>query len=69
MIYKHYKTGGLYELICEAKHSETLEELVVYKNIKTGETWVRPKWMFFSVIPVGPEGEVRRFQEVKDIGA
>ena len=46
--YKHYK-GNVYEVIGIAKHSETLEDLVVYKACyqKEGENlWVRPLKMF-----------------------
>lgn len=46
--YKHFK-GEIYEVIAVAKHSETLEELVIYKNDK-GETWARPKEMFLDQI-------------------
>ena len=47
-LYKHYK-GKIYEVIGVARHSETQEELVVYKATyqKDGENlWVRPKAMF-----------------------
>lgn len=45
-IYQHYK-GNKYELIGLAKHSETLEELVVYKALYgQGDLWVRPRQMF-----------------------
>jgi hypothetical protein len=46
--YKHYK-GNVYEVIGIAKHSETLEDVVVYKACyqKEGENlWVRPLKMF-----------------------
>lgn len=55
--YQHYK-GGLYEVIGVAHHSETLEELVVYKMLynkgdyKIGDLWVRPKKMFLETIVV-----------------
>jgi hypothetical protein len=44
--YRHYK-GNLYRAIAIAKHSETLEEMVVYQALY-GEKglWVRPKMMF-----------------------
>jgi len=45
-VYRHFK-GGLYFVDAVAKHSETQEELVVYRNDKR-ETWVRPISMFFD---------------------
>ncbi len=42
-LYRHYK-GNLYEYIGECLHSETLEEMVIYKALYgEGKTWVRPK--------------------------
>lgn len=48
--YRHYK-GGEYELVGVARHSETLEVLVVYRPLynQTG-LWVRPYAMFFGEI-------------------
>jgi hypothetical protein len=48
--YRHYK-GGEYEVIGVARHSETLEPLVVYRPLynETG-LWVRPYAMFFEEI-------------------
>ena len=50
--YRHYK-GKLYTVIAEAKHSETLEDLVVYRA-EYGErgVWVRPKAMFLENVSV-----------------
>lgn len=49
-IYRHFK-GNLYEVIDIARHSETLEEYVVYRALY-GErgTWVRPLAMFTETV-------------------
>jgi hypothetical protein len=47
--YKHYK-GNLYTIIGFAKHSETGEDMIIYKSIKTGETWVRPRVMWNEIV-------------------
>jgi hypothetical protein len=50
--YEHYK-GGKYEVIGRALHSETLEELVVYKAIYGDHRlWVRPLEMFLETVEV-----------------
>jgi hypothetical protein len=46
--YRHFK-GGLYEVLGVARHSETEEELVVYKNSR-GDLWVRPRAMFLETV-------------------
>lgn len=44
--YRHFK-GKEYELIAVAKHSETLEEMVVYRALYgEGGLWVRPATMW-----------------------
>ena len=48
--YRHFK-GKEYEVIGVAKHSETLEEFVLYKALyNDGGYWVWPKHMFFENI-------------------
>lgn len=50
--YKHYK-GKQYKVIGVAKHSETLEKLVVYKACYGNEElWVRPYNMFCENVTV-----------------
>ena len=46
--YRHYK-GGEYEVVGVARHSETLEPLVLYRPLgnATG-LWVRPHAMFLE---------------------
>lgn len=52
--YQHYKTKKFYEVIGIAHHSETLEEMVVYKALYDchefgmDSLWVRPKKMFME---------------------
>lgn len=50
--YRHHK-GGRYEVIGVARHSETLEPLVLYRPLDhdTG-LWVRPHAMFFGTVEV-----------------
>jgi hypothetical protein len=47
--YRHFK-GNLYKVIGFAKHSETLEDMVIYSPLKTGDTWVRPLRMWNEVV-------------------
>ena len=62
--YRHYK-GNLYKVLGLAKHSETLEELVVYEA-QYGERglWVIPKAMFLETVIVNGE-EKARFELVE----
>ena len=48
-IYEHFK-GGRYEVIGVAKHSETLEEVVVYWKFDDHSLWVRPLVMFLETV-------------------
>lgn len=53
-IYEHYK-GMRYKLHCIVKHSETLEDLVMYETLyenPRGKMWVRPLNMFFEDIEI-----------------
>ncbi|WP_018701883.1 MULTISPECIES: DUF1653 domain-containing protein [Sporomusaceae] len=49
-IYRHFK-GGKYEVLGVAKHSESGEELVVYRALYgEGGLWVRPLPMFLEEV-------------------
>jgi len=63
--YRHFK-GGLYEVLGLAKHSETLEELVVYRALYgEGGLWVRPLAMFRGSVTLDGR-EVPRFTRLPD---
>jgi hypothetical protein len=66
-IYRHYK-GNQYEVIGFAKHSETLEDMVIYKALY-GERgiWVRPINMWNNLIEVDGK-TVKRFEYFGDNG-
>ena len=46
--YRHFK-GGRYDVVGAARHSETEEELVVYRA-RDGSLWVRPAAMFTETV-------------------
>lgn len=63
--YRHFK-GQEYEVLAIAKHSETLEEMVVYKALY-GEfgTWVRPASMWTEAIT--RDGQTfKRFEKIEE---
>lgn len=63
--YEHYKKKP-YEVIGVVHHSETLEELVLYKALYgDGGYWVRPLDMFMEDVEV--DGEmVPRFRYIRE---
>ena len=67
--YQHYK-GNYYNVLGVARHSETLEELVVYqalyesKDFGKNQLWVRPKDMFLETVTINDE-EVPRFKFIE----
>ncbi|MBO2526911.1 MAG: DUF1653 domain-containing protein [Clostridiales bacterium] len=63
--YRHFK-GNEYELLYVARHSETMEEMVVYRALY-GEhgVWVRPASMWNETVE--RDGKTyRRFTKIED---
>jgi len=48
-VYRHYK-GNLYKIIALAKHSESLEDMIVYQGVNDGKTWIRPAKMWNETV-------------------
>jgi hypothetical protein len=67
-IYRHYK-GQRYRVLGTARHSETMEPLVVYQALY-GEhgLWVRPSAMFCETIELDGEPIARFALESTDPG-
>jgi hypothetical protein len=65
--YQHSKTGKYYKVIGTAKHSETLEDLVVYECLydnSKSTLWVRPLRMFTEKVTINGK-KVPRFRFIK----
>ena len=64
-LYRHFK-GGLYRVEGIVRHSETLEEMVVYRALYgEGGLWVRPAAMWNETVT--HEGVLQpRFAPVKE---
>ena len=68
--YQHFK-GHVIEITAIAKHSETLENMVVYKHLGSGEYWTRPESMFLESDDVSNRadnktGQKHRFELVQN---
>lgn len=63
--YRHYK-GKDYDVLGVARHSESEEEYVVYRQLYgTGDLWIRPVGMFLESVSV--EGAtVPRFRRLEE---
>lgn len=63
--YRHYK-GKEYTVVGIVRHSETLEELVLYRQ-EYGDRglWVRPRAMFLELVTVSGQQQPR-FQYLGD---
>ncbi|MEK7176572.1 MAG: DUF1653 domain-containing protein [Patescibacteria group bacterium] len=67
-IYRHSKTGNLYRVHFVAKHSETLEDLVVYEALyenPKSKFWARPLSMFEELVEIDGK-KVPRFVFIKE---
>lgn len=63
-LYRHYK-GNMYRVVCLAKHSETLEDLVVYCSVEDeSKVWCRPLTMFMETIEKDGK-KIERFEKVQ----
>ena len=63
--YRHYK-GGLYEVVDTVRHSETLEQMTLYRALY-GEQglWVRPAAMFNEELEINGVRQPR-FRPISD---
>lgn len=62
--YRHYK-GNEYEVIGVGKHTETEEELVIYRALyEPYEIWIRPFEMFFETVKVDGK-DIQRFEKLE----
>lgn len=64
-IYRHFK-GKNYKVMGIAKHSETLEKLVVYQALYGArKLWIRPEKMFLEKVLIGGK-KIPRFKFIKN---
>lgn len=63
--YSHFKTGNQYEILALAKHSETLEEMIIYKALYgEGQVWARATNMFSDMKTLEDGTQVQRFTKI-----
>ncbi len=65
-LYLHSKSGKQYRVIGMAKHSETLEEFVIYEaqyDNELSKLWIRPITMWEEEVEVDGQ-KVKRFEYI-----
>ncbi len=70
--YRHYK-GGTYRVLGVARHSETMEDMIMYAPLQPHEktdvrVWVRPLNMFFESVLLSNGDTVPRFSKLEQHG-
>ena len=66
--YQHSKSGNFYRVIAVAKHSETLEDIVVYECLydnPRSKIWVRPMHMFLEDVILNGK-KIPRFRFIEE---
>ena len=68
--YRHFK-GHEIEILGIAKHSETLENMVIYNHLGTNQMWARPEVMFLEETDVSQKpgnitGQKHRFELIEE---
>ena len=68
--YRHFK-GHEIEILGIAKHSETLENMVIYNHLGTNQMWARPEAMFLEETDVSQKpgnitGQKHRFELIEE---
>lgn len=66
--YRHSKSGNEYKVLGVVRHSETLEEMVLYEALydnEMGKMWVRPIGMFMEKVNIGGR-MTPRFEYIED---
>jgi hypothetical protein len=64
-LYRHFRNRHIYLVIHDnVLHTETKERLVLYKDLGSGEMYVRPYDSFFG--PAPNDSKIKRFELVKE---
>lgn len=65
-LHKHYK-GGFYTPLYLSTHTETEEQLVVYRDEESGRIFCRPVYMWLESVKLSSGKSVPRFQQAQDV--
>lgn len=71
VLYKHNRSGKIYELVAQAAHTEDKSSLIVYTDFSKSDkdivrVWARPSEMFFEYVTMENGEEKPRFEIFED---